>query len=89
MKTYLTRSFKKSFKERIEPNPKLANKFEERYDLFLENPSNRLLSDHPLGKSLTGFRAFSVTKDIRVIYRVHNNIAYFVDIGTHNEVYKK
>jgi len=89
MKTYFTKSFKRAYKERIEPNLKLANKFEERYDLFLENPSNRLLSDHPLGKNLIGFRAFSVTKDIRVVYRVHSNIAYFVDIGTHTQVYKK
>ncbi len=89
MKTYLTRSFKKSFRERIDPNPKLANKFEERYDLFLEDPSNRLLSDHPLKEDLVGFRAFSITKDVRVVYYVLNDVAYFVDIGTHNQVYRK
>ncbi|OGH16786.1 MAG: hypothetical protein A3C30_00385 [Candidatus Levybacteria bacterium RIFCSPHIGHO2_02_FULL_40_18] len=89
MKTYFTKSFKRAYKERIESNPKLVNKFEERYDLFLEDPSNQLLSDHPLGKNLTGFRAFSVTKDVRVVYHIHNNIAYFIDIGTHTQVYKK
>lgn len=89
MKTHFTRSFKKSFKERIKPNQKLANKFEERYDLLLEDPSNRLLSDHPLKEKLVGFRAFSITKDVRVVYYIQNNIAYFVDIGTHNQVYKK
>lgn len=89
MKTYFTKSFKKSYKERVKNNPQLLKKFKERYDIFLNDRENHLLSDHPLKEDLLGFRAFSVTKGVRVVYHIHNNIAYFVDVGTHNQVYKK
>ena len=89
MKIYFTKSFKIIYKERVETNRKLANRFEERFDVFKEDPEAEILNDHALGKNLSGFRAFSITKDVRVVYHIYNNIAYFVDIGTHNQVYKK
>jgi len=46
-----------------------------------------LLQDHLLMGKLEGYRAFSVTGDIRVVYYIHDQTAYFVDIGTHNQVY--
>ena len=31
---------------------------------------------------------FYVTGDVRVIYYIHEETAYFVDIGTHAQVYE-
>ena len=87
MKTFFTKKFRKAYKKRIQPNKNLGKRFEERYDIFIENPSNELLDDHALGSKLKGHRAFSITGDIRVVYYIHEEITYFVDIGTHNQVY--
>ena len=87
MKAYFTKSFKKAYAKRIQQNKNLEKRFEQRYDLFVDDPSYEVLKDHALSGKLQGYRAFSVTGDIRVIYCVNEGIAYFVDIGTHNQVY--
>jgi len=89
MKTHFTQHFKKSYKRRVQPNKNLEKRFEERYDLFTENPSSEILKDHALSGTLQGYRAFSITGNMRVVYYIHENTAYFVDIGTHNQVYGK
>lgn len=87
MKAYFTKSFKKAYAKRIQQNKNLVKRFDQRYDLFIDDPSNEVLNNHPLSGKLQGYRAFSITGDIRVIYYIHEDIAYFVDIGTHNQVY--
>lgn len=37
---------------------------------------------------MAGKRAFWITGDIRVVYRVRGDTVYFLDIGTHNQVYR-
>lgn len=87
MKVEFTHRFIKIFKRRIDPNVKLHLQFDNRVKLFTSDPANELLKDHKLTGKLEGYRAFSVTGDIRVIYYVYDKVAYFVDIGTHNQVY--
>lgn len=87
MKSYFTKSFKKAYTNRIQPNKNLEKRFDQRYDLFIENPSNAILKDHLLSGKLEDYRAFSITGDIRVVYYIYEGTAYFVDIGTHNQVY--
>ena len=87
MKTRFTKIFKSHYSKRIKPNKNLDKRFEERFKLFLENQKNPLLRDHALGGKMKGFRSFSITGDIRVIYIFQNNVTYFVDIGSHNQVY--
>lgn len=89
MRAFFTKSFKKAYSKRVSYHKNLVSRFEERYDLFEENPTNPTLKDHALSGKLEGFRAFSITGDIRVVYYIYDNVAYFVDIGTHNQVYGK
>ena len=89
MKIYPSKDFKKAYKTRIKSNKNLIKRFEERYDLFEKNPNNPALKDHALGGKIKGHRAFSVTGDIRVVYYIYKDITYFIDIGTHNQVYGK
>lgn len=89
MKIYLTKDFKKAYRKRIKSKENLANRFEERYDLFEKNPDNPVLKDHALGGKLQNHRAFSITGDIRVVYYIFEDTIYFIDIGTHNQVYGK
>ena len=87
MKVYFTKSFKKSFQKRIKQNPKLVKQFEQRYDLFTSDPTTSLLRDHALSGKMKDYRSFSITGDIRVIYHIYKKAIYFVDIGTHNQMY--
>ncbi len=87
MKIYFTKTFKKHYLKRIHSNKNLDNQFKKKVKLFLINKKDPLLKDHPLEGKMKGFRAFSITGDVRVIYYLDKNIAYFVDIGSHNQVY--
>lgn len=87
MKVEFTHAFIKIFKKRFSHKQSIQKKFDKRARMFEQDHKNPLLLDHSLVGKLGGHRAFSVTGDIRVVYYIHNNIAYFVDIGTHNQVY--
>jgi len=54
---------------------------------FLEKPDNPILKDHKLVGKMAGFRSFSITGDLRVVYRIKGNSLQLYDIGTHNQVY--
>lgn len=87
MKVEFSHGFIKIYKKRFSNKPTIQKRFNERTRLFAQNPSSVLLKDHALSGKLKGYRAFSVTGDVRVVYHIHNKTAYFVDIGTHNQVY--
>lgn len=80
-------NFRKNYKKRILLFSKLDKKFKERLHLFIEDPLSPELKDHKLAGSLMGFRGFSVTGDVRVIYRVIGGNIELYDIGSHNQVY--
>ena len=89
MKIHFTKEFKKSYKKRIQQNENLVKRFNERYDIFEANSKDPILKDHALAGKLQGYRSFSITGDIRVVYYIFEDTIYFVDIGTHNQVYGK
>lgn len=81
-------TFRKHFVKRIASGPTLRKKFDARLSFFLVNPNHPLLHDHPLKGDQSGRRSFSITGDVRVIYRKTENTIMFLDIGTHNHVYR-
>ncbi|OGE25320.1 hypothetical protein A3C26_00630 [Candidatus Daviesbacteria bacterium RIFCSPHIGHO2_02_FULL_39_12] len=87
MQIVYRKQFAKHLKQRIKPFPSLYKKFKERVELFVQSPDNPMLQDHQLKGEIIRFRAFSVTGDIRIIYQKEKDYIYFVDIGTHNQVY--
>ena len=89
MKVEFTHKFIKIFKKRFSHKSNVHARFDQRLLEFVSNPNDPKLSDHSLKGRLGGYRSFSITGDIRVVYYVHNNTAYFVDIGTHNQVYNQ
>ena len=80
-----TKSYAKSYKKLIQNNPKLITKIDNRINIFLSNPIE--VDDHPLKGSLKNFRSFSITGDIRIKYKIVDEIYEFILIGTHNQVY--
>lgn len=89
MKVEFTHNFIKIYRKRFSHKPNIRKQFDKRLKLFEADSQNFLLRDHPLSGKLQGHRAFSITGDIRIIYFIHNQTAYFIDIGTHNQVYGK
>ena len=81
------KAFSKNYKKRIAPNPKLVKQFKSQLTIFLENPSDAKLRDHTLTGKKKNFRAFSITGDIRVIYRIVDDDLGLYVIGSHNQVY--
>ena len=80
-----SKRFKKQFKKLRSGGKK---KFEERVNIFIENTSVSLLNDHALHGKLSHYRSFSITGDIRVLYKqVEKNVVMFIDIDTHSNFY--
>jgi len=79
--------FKKRIRKRL-ASSLLQKKFQDKLQKFQENQFHPLLRDHNLHGDLEGYRAFSITGDIRIIYReIDKNTVEFLDIGTHAQVY--
>ncbi|MHB8443360.1 MAG: type II toxin-antitoxin system RelE/ParE family toxin [Patescibacteria group bacterium] len=87
MKIKYHKNFLKNYKKRISPNPKLVDKFQKRLGIFLDNFNNPVLKNHKLTGKLSIYNSFSVTGDIRVIYKIEEDSILLFDIGTHNQVY--
>jgi len=54
---------------------------------FAADPRDPLLRTHKLKGELAGYWAFSVDDDLRVLFRWDGEIAFLVNLGTHDEVY--
>ncbi|MFH1601671.1 MAG: type II toxin-antitoxin system YafQ family toxin [Candidatus Shapirobacteria bacterium] len=87
MQIVFHRNFKKSFKKRIQGNRKLELKFKQRLVLYLKDPNSPLLKVHRLKGVKREYWSFSVTGDIRVIFKMDGQILRLYDVGTHNQVY--
>lgn len=81
------KKFTKHFNQRIKPNLNLYTRFKDRVKEFLTNSESPILKDHQLKGDKKDFRAFSITGDIRVVYYRGEDYIYFIDIGSHNQVY--
>ena len=89
MKVQFTLEFMKIYNKRFPAKHRIHTKFDQKVKIFAENPHNPILKNHLLTGKLQGYYAFSITGDIRVIYSIYMDTAYFTDIGTHNQVYGK
>ncbi len=83
-----SKRFLKLYQKRIAQHGKLDSQFEERFRLFLAGIRGAPINDHALTDKMEGLRAFSITGDVRVIYRETDNAYELLDVGTHNQVYR-
>jgi len=64
---------------------KLVVKIEKQIKLFESNPKHPSLRTHKLTGNLTNRWSISINKGLRMVYlMLDEDIAYFVDIGTHD-----
>lgn len=87
MNIHYHRNFIKAYSKQIAPHSNLNKSLQQRLKLFSEDPTNPQLKDHGLSGGKVGYRAFSVTGDIRVVYEKVGDDVLLHDIGSHNQVY--
>lgn len=81
------KNFLKHYRKRIIPFVDIDKAFQKRLELFLQDVKHPLLHDHKLVGEKSQYRAFSVTGDIRVVYKDNKDFIVLYDIGSHAQVY--
>lgn len=90
MKTELSPNFQQRLKDIKRSNPKLFQKILKQLKIFQINHKHPSLRKHKLSGHLKDTRSVSAGMKIRILYNLTpEGTAYFFDIGTHDEVYKK
>jgi len=82
------KKFSKNYLIRISRNPGRKKQFDERYEMFISGIRGYPLFDHALTRNMKGLRSFSIGGDLRIVYRETETHYEFLDVGTHNQVYK-
>lgn len=68
---------------------KLIEKIEKQLILFQTNHLHPSLRVHKLTGELKDIWSISIDKSVRILFFLEEDEAYFFDIGTHDQVYKK
>lgn len=87
-------NFSVFFNQQVEQAPHAIKiSFQETLELFLEDPFQESLRNHPLRGKYAGCRSIDVTSDWRAVYRVtekRNTVSiYFIALGIHEQLYAK
>lgn len=69
-------------------DPKLSKQIAKQLKLFRVNPKHSSLRLHKLSGRLDNLWSVSINKSIRMAFLLSDSEAYFVDIGTHDQVYR-
>ncbi len=70
-------------------NGKLSKRIQKQLYLFSINPKHPSLRTHKLSASMNNLWSISITMDIRMVYiLLSEDKAYFIKIGTHEEIYR-
>jgi len=80
-------AFLKKAGKLLEKNPQLDPLYEETLSRLLNNPFDPLLHTHPLTGKLKGKHACSLTHDLRIVFKLYDDIVHLLNIGSHNDVY--
>jgi addiction module RelE/StbE family toxin len=81
--------FTNQFRRQYKKLPtKLQQQFDERFQLFIIDPTHPQLRVHPLKGTYAGYWSMNVSGDIRALY-LHrgDELIIFALIGTHSQLY--
>jgi addiction module RelE/StbE family toxin len=78
-----------TFKKQYQKLPaKFQKQFDNRLRLFIEDPIDVRLRNHPLRGEFAGYWSINVNGDLRALYRRDGeDIIIFALIGTHSQLY--
>ncbi len=81
-------TYKKRFEKDFKKLPlNVREQFYERLDLFLKNKFDKILNNHSVDKSFPNCKSINVNGDYRAIFQEREDVAIFITIGTHSELY--
>lgn len=90
MKTKISPLVQKKIINIQRKDKKLANRIEKQILLFEENPKHPSLRVHKLSGNRENMWSISITMSVRMVYLlIEDDQALFIEIGTHEQVYKK
>ncbi len=90
MRIRVSRKLDTSLQKIKKTDPKLFRRITKQLALFESNPKHHSLRVHKLSGKIANLRSISITKSIRMTYiHMDKDIAYFIQIGTHDQVYKE
>lgn len=82
--------FDKDYAELVAEDPTLQKVVFERIEFFKKNPDDTRLDNHVLTKKMKDRWAFSITDDIRIVYKwTGKKTVRFLAIGPHTKVYNQ
>ena len=87
MRLELEKPFRKKSKKLLLKNPALKATYEERLSKLSIDPFASTLHTHLLTGELKGKYVFSLTHDLRIVFKLQADIVHLLDIGNHDEVY--
>lgn len=79
---------KKELKKIKKKNQSLSQKIEKQLLLFTVNHFHPSLRTHKLSGN-DNVWSISIDRSVRMLYKLEESHAYFFDIGTHEQVYKR
>ena len=79
--------FERKLKKFVFSHPELRKKIIEIVDALLLDPLSRKYKAHKLGPPLRGCFGVSITFGYRITYFFDTDNVYFLNIGSHDEVY--
>ena len=86
MRSHLHKSFNKDYKKLT---LRIKEKLKIRRNLFLSDSFQSILNNHELHGEYSGCRSINITGDYRAIYFTKGDVAIFIRIGTHSELFGK
>lgn len=90
MKVYFDSEFYRQYRK---VDVRIQKSVDERIRIFRKNPMDSQLNNHPLHEPYQGYRSIEITSDYRALYKetqIEDDIvAYFIELGTHDELYGK
>lgn len=90
MKAKLSPFVQKKITDIYRKDKGLAQKIQKQILLFESNPKHPSLRIHKLTGKLNNMWSLSITLSIRIVYRlIDQETAYFTNLGTHDNVYRK
>ena len=86
MKIRFHKNFKKQYQKLAKRQQK---KVQKRLEMFLKDPFNPVLKNHPLRGKYLDYRSINITGDLRVIYKyISSEECIFVVLDKHSNLYK-
>ncbi len=80
--------FHKNFKKKFKKLPvKIQEQFYERLELFFQNKFDKILNNHSVDKAFPNCNSINVSGDYRAIFQDLSDLAIFITIGRHSELY--